>query len=792
MVRRNKSIILGAAALCVAAATYLTRGIVPEYSASVSIRIDSRPSELPALDVLRSTTGNEVNTEMAMLRSRSLVGAVAESLALQLRVVQPLDLPRSELFARARIDSTGGTKVRTGQFELIPADNSSFQLREAGTAVNLSTVKPGDHIQFGSLSLQLAPNVSSPGPVSFTVQSIDATIDQLLSGLQVTRPNRDANLVAVTYQDTDKDLARDVPNLLAALFIAERRTERQSATRNTAEFLTQQIAKLSGQLRIAEDSLQRFREKAEVVSLPTEASSGVSHEADLQAQRNDLDAERSALAKLLDDASRAAKSRGETTVSPYQSFLGFPSFLRNQAVGTLLSSLKAADDRRAELLTRRLPQDPDVQELDARVKELENQLQSVAQTYLAGLTNQVQALDATLQGSRRELARIPAKEAQFARLERSVKGLEEIVLQLQSRLKETEVAQVANDETVRLIDVATVPRAPLRSRRPLILAFACCVGLVLGLSAGLLREYFNTSVQTQMDVESATGIPIIGWIPRIQGHRAKRLAPTSSATHAGSQNGGGPKPGTSVMTRRSRLTPTGVLLSRDRGATPLSDAYEQVLTSLLFSQSDAEIQALAVTSGLPGEGKTTNATNLAVTLAQGGRRVILVDADLRRGRLAKLFGVVREPGLVDVLEGSSSLENALRWVEAGDGRHLYLLPTGRLPSNPAQLLATTAMRELLDRLRAESDIVILDCPPLNIVADAVVVGRQVDGLLLVVRLGATPFDSLVHTADQLRAAKINVFGTLLNDIRFDRAVRYDEGLRWYEYAKSYYARAEPD
>jgi capsular exopolysaccharide synthesis family protein len=246
------------------------------------------------------------------------------------------------------------------------------------------------------------------------------------------------------------------------------------------------------------------------------------------------------------------------------------------------------------------------------------------------------------------------------------------------------------------------------------------------------------------------------------------------------------------MTRGSRLTPIGVLLSRDGGATPLSDAYEQVLTSLLFSQPNGEIHALAVTSGLPGEGKTTNATNLAVTLAQGGRRVILVDADLRRGRLAKLFGVVREPGLVDVLEGSSSVENALRWVEAGGGRHLYLLPTGRLSSNPAQLLATTGMRELLDRLRAESDIVILDCPPLNIVADAVVVGRQVDGLLLVVRLGATPFDSLVHTADQLRAAKINVFGTLLNDIRFDRAVRYDEGLRWYEYAKSYYARAERD
>jgi Mrp family chromosome partitioning ATPase len=102
------------------------------------------------------------------------------------------------------------------------------------------------------------------------------------------------------------------------------------------------------------------------------------------------------------------------------------------------------------------------------------------------------------------------------------------------------------------------------------------------------------------------------------------------------------------------------------------------------------------------------------------------------------------------------------------------------------------MREVLGRLEAEADMVVLDCPPLNIVADTMVLGRQVDGVVLVVRLGSTPFDSLVHTAEQLRATNISVFGTVLNDIRFDRAARYDDGLRWYEYAKSYYARAEPE
>jgi succinoglycan biosynthesis transport protein ExoP len=791
MIRRNAWLILGSAAACGALAAYLTRGNVPTYVASATLRMDQRQSELPALDVLRSTTGNEVNTEMGMLRSRTLAAAVAESLAMQIRITEPTGLSRADVFLDPRVDSSGGAAVRAGQYELSLA-GGGLRVREVGSASSLVQGKPGGRIQLGSLSFQLAPTAPLLGPIKFTVQPIDVATNQLLSGLTIGRPNRDANIVEVRYEDTDKGLARDVPNLLANLFITERRTERQSVTRNTAEFLTQQIAKLSGQLRAAEDSLQRFREKAQVVSLPTEATSGVSHAADLQAERNAVDAERSALAKLIDDASRAAQARGEAGVSPYRSFLGFPSFLRNQAVGTLLSSVKAADDRRAELLTRRQPQDPDVLQLDARVKELEDQLQSVAQTYLEGLSNQVAAMDATLRDSRSELARIPAKEAQFARLERSVKGLEEIVLQLRSRLKETEVAQVANDETVRLIDVASSPRAPLRSRRPLILAFACCVGLALGLSGALVREYLDTSVHTQMDVQTATGFPIIGWIPHIRGAHSKRFTASRKAERLQAVNGARTSPQTSVTRARPGPTPTGVLISRGAAPTPLSDAYEQLHTSMVFAYSNGEVRTLVITSGLPGEGKTTNATNLAVTLAQGGRRVMLVDADLRRGRLAKLFGAAREPGLVDVLEGTTGLEESVRWVEVGGGKHLYLLPTGRLPANPAQLLGSPAMRQLLARLRDESEIVILDCPPLNIVADAVVLGRQVDGVLLVVRLDATPFDSLVHTAEQLRAASVPVFGAVLNDIEFERAVRYDEGLRWYEYAKSYYARAEPD
>jgi polysaccharide biosynthesis transport protein len=228
------------------------------------------------------------------------------------------------------------------------------------------------------------------------------------------------------------------------------------------------------------------------------------------------------------------------------------------------------------------------------------------------------------------------------------------------------------------------------------------------------------------------------------------------------------------------------MVSGAGGLDPSSDAYDWLHTSLLFSCPEKEVRTILVTSALPGDGKTTTALNFALNLAQRGLKVLLVDADLRRGGLGTVLSTSPGPGLAEVLVGSATLGDALRRTDAGDGAVLHYLPCGGLPRHPQQLLRSARMAALLRWGAGQFDRVIVDTPPLNLVADAALLGNAVDGVVLVARAGVTPFGALAHVAEHLRRARMPVLGTVMNDVDFRREARYDRSYRWYGYGRAYY------
>jgi len=302
------------------------------------------------------------------------------------------------------------------------------------------------------------------------------------------------------------------------------------------------------------------------------------------------------------------------------------------------------------------------------------------------------------------------------------------------------------------------------------------LGMMLGVGVAFGREFLDDTVHTREDLEGATGgAPVIGIIPRIRG----------GSSVNGRGKGKGKHPAGSPMENGVGALEARLVTGRDPRS-PVSEAYRGLRTNITFSNPDRPPKSLVFTSPLPQDGKSTTASNLAITLTQQGLRVILVDGDLRRGVLNTVFRVTREPGLSNVLAGQNTLAEAIRRVELGESGVLRFLPTGALPPNPSELLGSERMSTLLRSLEESFDIVIIDCAPLGVVTDAAILGTKVDGVLLVARASTTEKGALAFATDQLRRVRAPILGTVLNDVDYRRDSRYSSAYGRYGYHYQYY------
>lgn len=775
VLRRHRLLIASCTAVLVVTTAYFTLRATPKYAASASIRIEQDESRLGGLGMGWARTPNELPTEIEILQSRALAEAVAESLGLQLALRSPVHATRLEVFSLVRVSRD----AEPGDYRLELRPKGEFILWNRLTGESLGGVVPGALAQVGGFTLELAPTATQYRQIDLDVTSFDEAVESLQGTLAIGRRQREANIIDVAYKGTDPQLVRDVPNALAMRFIAGRQSERHAEARSTAKFLRQQIEKLSAKLSDSEEALRTYRERAGVVSLPDEASSGVTRAADLQAKRNAIEAERVALAGLIRSIQDSAPAEPAGAALAYQNLVAFPTLLHDAPMTGLLSSISAVEDRRSELLSRRSPQDPDVQNLTARATQLGEQVRTMTLTYLEGLTNQVVALDSALRRSRRQLDGVPEKELRLARLQREAKGLEEVVTQLQSRLKEAEIGEAVDDPSVRLVDAAVLPRKPVSPNPLLNLSLALVVGVVLGTSGACLREHLDRTVRSRSDMLIATGVPVIGLLPRARGagwwKRPLRIR-GAGVEHQAVIGRGGPATGQAAVSAR---------LIRGNCALTFIEAYNLLDTNLAFAGTGAPTKVLTITSPLAGEGKTTVAINLALTLARRGARVLLMDGDLRCGAIATVFGIAREPGLSDILLGTELLGKAVHSVPVGEAGLLHVITRGRPCANPAQLLGSSQAHRLLRSLREQFDSVIVDTPPANVVADASLVGVHSDAVIVIARAGVTEAQALAFAMDQLQHVHAPVVGAVLNDIDFRRDAAYDEAYRYYARGEAY-------
>jgi polysaccharide biosynthesis transport protein len=803
---RNKWVILACALVAFGAALAYTRSADRIYQAAVTLHIDEKRPNLP--EIFQSMQrGSDVVTDIQVLGSRTLVEDATRQLALQVRLTDPRQVSRALLLEDIQVSD----QAEPQEYRFVAGPGGSFAVYNGG-GEHVSTAHPGEQLRLDGVSLRLKPAAAKFKELRVSVLSFEQAVYKVGLNISAARAGQEADIINLQYQDTDPGLVWLIPNVIAERFIERGREAQKVEARSQVKFLREQIDTILRQLSSSEDELKRFRERAQVVSPDVEASSQVSRMVQLESERSSLDAERSALAKLMTSVERQQANRAPGTPSPYRQLLAFPSLLRSQAASQLMASLAQVEDQRATLLARRTEADPDVKLLTARIDELEEQLATIAKTYLEGLNNQLASLDNTAARFGGQLRALPQKELEYARLDRKPTVLKEMYTLLQTRLKEAEIAQAVDNASITVVDPAIAPRWPIKPNERLIMAAGLVGGLLLGIGLAVVREYADGTVRTRADVIAVSGLPVVGVVPRIP-RRGLLPAVIASRNHVVPAPERPPssfppvRPAPEPPTPRSRTFYT--FLSgppepepepREEAVRPASlrapavrpqvrmtlaglgtavaEAYGILQTNIAFSRPEAPIKVLVLTSPLPGEGKTTTAVNLALTLTERGLAVCLIDADLRRGQVHEVFGLPREPGLSEVLRGTHPFEVVSREVQVGESRRLTVLTAGGSVASPPGLVGSLRMRAFLGQLRERFDLIVVDTPPVNILTDAALIGANADGVLLVVRAGATDTAALGYAVEQLNHVRAPALGVVLNDVDIKRYAAYDDAYRY--------------
>jgi polysaccharide biosynthesis transport protein len=750
----------------------------PVYEAISSLGYERESVDLPQL-VEPQYSENVITTELEILRGRSAAEAVVDSLPWRVRLLTPRRGQITEFFSVLHVSPVADT----GTFLLRPQGGGMLTVTRAGADEVLGSVRIATAATIGGAQLVPSRAALNAESLRLHIDSREQAIRRLRSALVVSRPSVQVDLITIRVRSPDPTIAAASANLLAANCVTARRTLRRSRTNAAAAFLREEADSLQRELRAAETSLRLYQQRAHIMDAPEQARSQLESLARLSSDLAATRAERDALANLVRQLRTDSTAQAGPGPAVSRRLMAFPSLLRDQSTSVLLGALAQAESERAALLIRRRPTDPDVQVMTDRIRDIESQLQGIGQSFLQSLSNQVASLESEASQVGTKLDSLPEKSLQVARRERDTKVLNDLWVLVQTRLKEAEITGAVGDPGFRVVETAAVPTAPIGPRLLLNTAISLVLGALLGILAGLAMEYRNRSVRSRADVLAAAGLQVLGAIPRAS---RPRLAPwrrhgprMDDGRHPEGQDADGPAVGL-VHTRNDwadgKLGSLLVTHPGTRGA--YLESFNQLFANLVLMYQDCVPKTLVFTSPLPGDGKTLTAINFAIVGAFRRLRMLLVDADLRCGAASAVLGYSGATGLAELLEGNAQVGDVVQRVSLDENSSLMVLPSGALQLAPGRLLTVDHLRTILQTLTPDFDFIVIDTPPVNLLADAALIASASDGVLLVVRAGQTLATDVKYAMDQLIATHAPVLGTLLNDIDLRHHSRDDDAYRY--------------
>ena len=748
-IRKRLWMVLGIVALITMLAVVYVARKPDFYEAQARVQVDledtgaltnqTRPLYGPADDPIY------FNTQLQILVSPGLMR----------RVVRTLDLEHNPDFFKgnpAQRQSTWQTLRRMVGLGNKPQDNGPKPPEELPLTTTVAQATAREDLNEAK---RLAPYVNT-----------------ILSGLKV-EPVKEARgyyketrLIDINYTHTAPEVTAKVVNAIAETYVFSNLEKRTEANSTTGDFLQKRIAELQQQIRTAEERLVNYAKNNQIISLDPNQNTVVERLAGLNRQLLEAENDR----KTAEAAYNAAKVPDAATALADDG-----AKQTNEIEGKLIELRQ----KRAQLLVDATEEAPEVKEVDQQIGELDRQLKDLRSRKSATLlTNLNTRYQQTLE---REQSLRKAFEQQRAQtlsqneaainyriIQQEIETNKSLLNGLLQGAKENDVVLAGKPNNISIVDYALTPDSPVgpNRTRTVIAAFFLSIGLGLGLA--LFLEYLDDTVHSTEEVERVLHLPALAVIPSVGNAVRRRVLPGI--------------PGTTALQKHSNGNGAGnsELLMNVDGRSPLAEAYRHLRTSVLLSTAGRAPKSLLVTSSLPGEGKTTTAVNTAVSLAQTGASVVIIDADMRRPRLQKIFDMQGQEGLSSILSSDTSVDDMLAMIRNDEASGLSVLTSGPIPPNPAELLGSDQMRRLLAALQANYTHVVIDSPPVSSFTDGVLISTMVDGVLLVVHGGKSSRHIVRRSKQLLNDVGAKIFGVVLNNVNLQS---HD-----YYYYQSYYGQ----
>src|ERR1051325_5268544 len=538
------------------------------------------------------------------------------------------------------------------------------------------------------------------------IERLAPYVDSLQGMLEVEQVKK-TRLIDIRANHTDPVVATKVVNAVADAFALWNLEVKRKTNTIAGTYLQKRIAELQSQIRSGEEQLVNYAQSHEIISLDANQNTVVERLTGLNRSLLEAENERS----LAEAAYRASQTPGAAEAN---------AEVTDKSIPELKAKLTELKQKRAQLLLTDTEESPEVKDANQQIATLEKQLEESRggakkvitvnlETAYRRAVDREKSLRESFNKQRSETVAQNQAAINYNILKQELETNKGLLDGLMQRSKENDVTMAGTPNNIHVVDYAMVPKGPVGPRRMQAVTLALMLALGFGVALALFLEYLDDTIKSTSDIESGLRLPSLAIIP-LAGRSAQRFLPITQALIRTNGNGGGSE-----------------LLINANGPTVQAEAYKHLRTSILLSTAGRPPKTLLVTSSVPGEGKTTTVVNTATVLAQTGATVLVIDADMRRPRLHSVFGLPNTSGLSALLSGEMTPPTVLSKINQYQDSGVFLLSSGAIPPNPAELLGSEQMKSLLEIVSESFTYVVIDSPPVASFTDGVLISSLVDG-----------------------------------------------------------------